>query len=93
MKLLPILALLSALTLLAFSQTACGPLAFSQPQIDSTAPPTVELKHDKFRPDADVVQLTASDATLGPQGSPGTLASSSVAACDICASLRFDAKF
>ena len=83
MKLLPILALLSALTLVAFSQTACGPLAYSQPSIDSTPPPTVELKHDKFRPDADVVQLSASDATLGPQDSPGTLGSSSVAAFDM----------
>lgn len=55
MKLLPILALLSSLALIAAASTACVPSAYSRP--------TLEVKHDKFRPDADSVQLSVPDAT------------------------------
>ena len=60
MKLLPILALLSSLALIAAANTACVPSAYSRP--------TLEVKHDKFRPDSDSVQLSIPDGTEAPSG-------------------------
>ena len=71
MKLLPILALLSSLALIAAANTACVPSAYSRP--------TLEVKHDKFRPDFDSVQLTVPDAL---QVGPATTGSFASAAAD-----------
>ncbi len=62
MKLLPIVALLSSLALIAAANTACVPSAYSRP--------TLEVKRDKFRPGSDSVQLTVPSATVGPVGAP-----------------------
>ena len=73
MKLLPIFALLSSLALIAAANTACVPSAYSRPTATASARATLEVTHDKFRPDADMVKLSVPDAvqgTVGPSGRP-----------------------
>jgi hypothetical protein len=75
MKLLPIFALLSSLALIAAANTACVPSAYSRP--------TLEVKHDKFRPDFDSVQLTVPDALQVGPATAGIFASAGADTFDI----------